>query len=82
MSWWVPLAFLAATIIGVAIAFSLTAGRSGVRRSADELLPHGHARRKSRYQEDNELVWNPGAFVAAAGMIGLLVLIGVLVEVL
>jgi hypothetical protein len=81
MSWWVPLAFIAAAIIGVAIAFSLTAGRPPTSAAAAETYePHG--RRKSRYEQDNELVWNPGAFVAAAALVGVLVLIAVVVEVL
>ena len=42
---------------------------------------HGHGARKSRYRQDNDLVWNPGAFLAAAALIGAVVLIGVLIEV-
>ncbi len=81
MSWWVPLAFVAAALAGLAIAWSLTAGRP---RSDPEAQPaHGHAgRRKSRYREDNDLVWNPAAFAAAAALVGGLVLVAVLIEVL
>jgi hypothetical protein len=44
---------------------------------------HGHgAPPKSRYHQDNDLVWNPGAFVTAVGLIGVLVLIAVLIEAL
>ncbi len=69
--------------VGVALAFSLTAGRPSARTTADDSVGHhGGARAKSRYEEDNELAWNPGAFVAVAGMVGLLVLAAVLVEVL
>jgi len=43
---------------------------------------HGHgAPRKSRYRQDNDLVWNPAAFLAAAALVGAVVLIGVLIEV-
>ena len=81
MSWWVPFAFVAAGLAGVAIALSLTAGRPRSDPAA-EADAHGHGgRRKSRYRQDNDLVWNPGAFVAAAGLIGVVVLIGVLMEV-
>ncbi|HEX2045783.1 MAG TPA: hypothetical protein VHF23_09165 [Gaiellaceae bacterium] len=80
MSWWVPLAFIGAAIVGIVIAFSLTAGRPRASAARD-VLPH-HGRRKSRWEEDNELVWNPGAFVAAAALVGLLVLVAVLVEAL
>ncbi len=80
MSWWIPLAFIGAALIGIVIAFSLTAGRPRASTARD-VLPH-HGRRKSQYEEDNELAWNPGAFVAVAGMVGLLVLAAVLVEVL
>lgn len=83
MSWWVPFAFVGAALIGVIIALSLTAGRPRGRAATTEVLPqHGGGRTKSRYAEDNELVWNPGAFVAAVGLVGLLVLIAVLIEVL
>ncbi len=77
-----PLAFVAAGLAGVAIALSLTAGRprSGTAEPADA---HGHGPpRKSRYRQDNDLVWNPGAFLAAAALIGAVVLIGVLIEVI
>jgi hypothetical protein len=82
VSWWVPFAFVGAAIVGIVIAFSLTAGRSRPGATVDELLPEAHgARRKSRYEQDNELVWNKGAFFALAALIGLLVLIAVLTEV-
>ncbi|MGH3007073.1 MAG: hypothetical protein ACRDOS_14460 [Gaiellaceae bacterium] len=81
MSWWVPFAFIAAAIAGIVIAYSLTAGRPRASTAAPEALPH-HGRRKTRYEQDNELVWNPGAFVAAFALVGILVLIGVLMEVL
>jgi hydrogenase/urease accessory protein HupE len=80
MSWWIPLAFIGAALIGIVIAFSLTAGRPRASAARD-VLPH-HGRRKSQYEEDNELVWNPRAFVAAAALVGLLVLFAVLVEAL
>jgi hypothetical protein len=80
VSWWVPLAFVAAGLVGVAIALSLTAGRPRTEASAEPSDAHGGPR-KSRYRPDNDLVWNPGAVVAAAGLIGGVVLIGVLVEV-
>ena len=80
MSWWVPLAFVAAGLLGVAIALSLTAGRP--RTGAPAEVSDAHAGpQKSRYRQDNDLVWNPGAFVAAAALIGVVVLIGVLMEV-
>jgi hydrogenase/urease accessory protein HupE len=81
MSWWVPFAFVGAAVIGIVIAYSLTAGRPRTSSPAPEALPH-HGRRKSRYAQDNELVWNPGAFVAAIALVGILVLVGVLIEVL
>jgi hypothetical protein len=65
-----PLALIAAGLAGLAID-----------PAAQPAPVHG-ARRKSRYRQDNDLVWNPGAFVAAAGLIGFLVLIAVLIEVL
>jgi hypothetical protein len=82
-----PLAFVAAGLAGVAIALSLTAGRP---RTLTEPEPEpepadtdGHgAPRKSRYRQDNDLTWNPSAFLAVAGLIGAVVLIGVLIEVL
>jgi hypothetical protein len=80
VSWWVPLAFVAAGLVGVAIALSLTAGRPRTETSAEPSDAHGGSR-KSRYRQDNDLVWNPGAFVAAAALIGVVVLIGVLMEV-
>lgn len=77
-----PLAFVAAALAGVAIALSLTAGRP---RSGPATAPsdaHGHgAPRKSRYRQDNDLVWNPAAFFTAACLLGAVVLIGVLIEV-
>jgi hypothetical protein len=83
MSWWVPFAFVGAALIGVLLALGLTAGRPRGRAAATEILPqNGGARTKSRYAEDNELVWNPSAFVAAVGLVGLLVAIAVLIEVL
>jgi hypothetical protein len=82
MSWWVPFAFVGAGLVGVVIALSLTAGRPRGRAATEALPPHGGGRTRSRYAEDNELVWNPGAFVAAVGLIGLLVLIAVMIEVL
>jgi hypothetical protein len=81
MSWWVPFAFIGAAIVGIVIAFSLTAGRPRASAAAPEILPH-HGRRKSRYEQDNELVWNPGAFVAAVALVGVLVLMAILIEVL
>ncbi len=82
MSWWVPLAFVAAGLAGVAIALSLTAGRPRSDPAAEPPDAHDHGgRRKSRYRQDNDLVWNPGAFVAAAAIVGVVVLIGVLMEV-
>lgn len=81
MSWWVPLAFIGAAIVGVAIAFSLTAGRPRGRASATEVVPHHGGRPKSRYEQDNELVWNPSAFLAAAALVGVLVLIAILIKV-
>lgn len=83
MSWWVPLAFLAAGLAGVGIALSLTAGRPRPDPTAEPADAHGHGRPlKSRYRQDNDLVWNPGAFVAAALLVGVVVLVGVLMEVL
>jgi hypothetical protein len=82
VSWWVPLAFVGAALAGLLIAWSLTAGRPRSDPAAQPVL-HGHgAPRKSRYRQDNDLVWNPGAFVTAAGLIGVLVLIAVLIKVL
>jgi hypothetical protein len=79
MSWWVPLAFVGAGIAGIVIALSLTAGRHGTRSQPTQAVPHG-GRRRSRYEEDNELRWNPGAFVAALGLVGVIVLIAIIVE--
>jgi hypothetical protein len=82
VSWWIPLAFVAAGLAGVAIALSLTAGRPRSGPAAEAADGHGHgSARKSRYRQDNDLVWNPGAFMAAAALIGAVVLIGVLIEV-
>ena len=75
-----PLTLVAAGLVGLAIAFGLTAGRPRSDPAAQPAPVHG-ARRKSRYREDNDLVWNPGAFVAAFGLVGLHVLIAVLIEV-
>jgi hypothetical protein len=77
-----PLAFVAAGLAGVAIALSLTAGRPRTGPAAEPADAHGHGPpRKSRYRQDNDLVWNPAAFMAAAALIGAVVLIGVLIEV-
>jgi hypothetical protein len=77
-----PLAFIAAALVGVAIALSLLAGRSGSSAATESADAHGHgAPRKSRYHQDNDLVWNPGAFLAAAALIGAVLLIAVLIEV-
>jgi hypothetical protein len=81
MSWWIPFAFIGAAILGILIAYSLTTGRSDAR-AAEQFVEPRRGRRRSRYEEDNELVWNPAAFVAAAGLIGVLVLIGILIQVL
>ena len=82
MSWWVPLAFVGAALAGLLIAWSLTAGRPRSDPAAQSVA-HGHgAPRKSRYRQDNDLVWNPSAFVTAVGLIGVLVLIAVLIEAL
>jgi hypothetical protein len=82
MSWWVPLAFVAAGLAGVGIALSLTAGRPRSDPAAEATDSHGHGPPpKSRYRQDNDLVWNPAAFVTAAALIGAVVLIGVLLEV-
>jgi len=83
VSWWIPLAFVAAGLAGVAIALSLTAGRPRSGPATEPADAHGHGRpRKSRYRQDNDLVWNPAAFLTAAALIGAVVLIGVLIEVL
>lgn len=81
MSWWVPLAFVAAGLAGVGIALSLTMGRPRSTPTAEPADEHAHGRRKSRYHQDNDLTWNPVAFVTAAALIGVIVLIGVLIEV-
>ena len=82
MSWWVPLAFVAAGLAGVAIALSLTAGRPRSGAAAEPADADGHGPPpKSRYRQDNDLVWNPAAFVTAAALLGAVVLIGVLMEV-
>jgi hypothetical protein len=75
-----PLTLVAAGLVGLAIAFGLTAGRPRSDPAAQPAPVHG-TRRKSRYRQDNDLVWNPGAFIAAFGLVGLLVLIAVLIEV-
>jgi hypothetical protein len=82
MNWWVPLAFIAAGLVGVAIALSLTAGRPRSDPAAEPGDAHGHGGpRKSRYRQDNDLVWNPAAFLTAALLVGTVVAIGVLIEV-
>ena len=80
MSWWVPFAFVGAAIVGIVIAYSLTAGRPRASTAAPDAVPH-HGRTKSRYEQDNELAWNPAAFVVAAALVAVLVLLGVLIEV-
>lgn len=80
MSWWVPIAFLGAALLGLAIAWSLTAGRPRTPEAMPAPLPHG--RRKSRYEQDNEIPWNPAAFVATVALVGALTLIAILIEVL
>jgi hypothetical protein len=80
MSWWVPFAFAGAALAGVLIAWSLTAGRP--RSDAAPEPVHGHgAPRKSRYRQDNDLVWNPSAFITAFLLVGVLVVIAILIEV-
>jgi hypothetical protein len=79
MSWWVPFAFVGAALAGVLIAWSLTAGRP--RSDAAPEPVHGHAPQKSRYRQDNDLVWNPSAFITAFLLIGVLVVIAILIEV-
>jgi hypothetical protein len=83
VSWWVPFAFIGAAVVGIAIAFSLTAGRprAGAADHGAQHQAHGE-RPRSRYEQDNALLWNPSAFVAVAASVGLLVLIAVLIEVL
>ncbi len=81
MSWWMPLVFVAAGLVGIALAWSLTTGRPRSDPAAQPVSAHGREV-KSRYRQDNDLVWNPGAFLAAAALVGMLVLIAVLIEVL
>jgi hypothetical protein len=81
VSWWVPLAFVGAGLAGLLIAWSLTVGRPRSDPAAEPGPGHG-APRKSRYRQDNDLVWNPSAFVTAVLLIGVLVLIAVLIEAL
>ena len=80
MSWWVPLAFIGAGIVGLAIALSLASGRQRSSSPPPQAVQQHGGRPRSRYEEDNELRWNPAAFVAALALIGLLVLIAVVVE--
>ena len=80
MSWWVPFAFAGAALTGLLIAWSLTAGRPRSDTAPEPVPGHG-ASRKSRYRQDNDLVWNPSAFVTAIMLIGVLVVIAVLIEV-
>lgn len=82
MSWWVPFAFVGAALVGLAIALSLTAGRPRGEAAAPELLPHEAGRRKSRYEQDNEIPWNAAAFAWLVVVVGVVVLIAILVEVL
>ena len=81
MSWWVALAFVGAALVGVVIALSLTAGRPRSRPEPEAAGAHG-ASRKSRYREDNDLVWNPAAFVTVACVVIALVVAAVLIEAL
>ena len=69
------LAFVAAALAGLALAWALTAGRPRSDRSAQPAAVHGQVV-KSRYRQDNDLVRNPGAYLAAISLVGLLVLIG------
>ena len=78
MSWWVPIAFIGAAVVGLVIALSLTAGRPRTTPHPD-LAEHG-GRRKSRYEQDNDVPWNPAAFVALICAIALLVGIGFLIQ--
>lgn len=80
MSWWVALVFVGAGLVGVVIALSLTAGRP--RRPEPEAAGAHGASRKSRYREDNDLVWNPAAFVTVACVVIALVVVAVLIEAL
>jgi hypothetical protein len=81
VSWWVPFAFVGAGLAGIVIALSLTVGRPRTGEGAEPIATH-LGPRKSRYRQDNDVVWNPGAFVAAIGLVGVLVIIAVLIEVL
>jgi hypothetical protein len=81
VSWWVPFAFVGAGLAGIVIALSLTVGRPRTGERAEPIATHIDPR-KSRYRQDNDVVWNPGAFVAAIGLVGVLVIIAVLIEVL
>jgi hypothetical protein len=81
VSWWIPFAFVGAALAGLLIAWSLTAGRPRSDPAAEAVHGHG-APQKSRYRQDNDLVWNPSAFVTAVGLIGVLVLIAVLIKVI
>ena len=82
MSWWVPFAFVGAAVVGLAIAYSLTAGRPRGEAAATELLPHEAGRRKSRYEQDNDILWNAGAFVWLVVVFAVIVLVAILIEVL
>ena len=77
MSWWVPLAFVGAGLAGIAIALSLTAGRPRTApRPGSGPTATARRTRKSRYRAGQRAqVWNPGAFVAARGLVGVVVLI-------
>jgi hypothetical protein len=81
VSWWVPFAFIGAAVVGIVIAYSLTAGRPRTSAPLPEALPEHGGRRKSRYEQDNDVPWNPAAFVAVIGAVAILVGIGVLIEV-
>jgi hypothetical protein len=81
MNWWVVLVFLGAGLVGVVIALSLTAGRPRSGPAPEVAGAHGGSR-KSRYREDNDLVWNPAAFVAVACVVIALVVAAVLIEAL
>ena len=81
MSWWVPLVFVGAGLVGVVIALSLTAGRPRSQPEPQAAPAHGAAR-KSRYRQDNDLVWNPAAFVTIACVVIALVVVAVLIEAL
>jgi hypothetical protein len=80
VSWWVPLAFIGAAVVGLVIAFSLTAGRPRTPTPLPD-VPEHEGRRKSRYEQDNDVPWNPAAFAALIGGVALLVGIGILIEV-